>query len=249
LSGHSGEPRSAADSATYSAAAALLWHFSSWELGRLHRERDLAPADILKQSVYEDVVIVMADLCSFSSYVRDTRDPRQIRRRLSEFYSLARHAVLNAGGMLYQFVGDEVVALFGIYEPAPSAASKTLRCIRSLFNAGNAVSHAWQRNLDRLQPSRGVHIGIAAGHLNVLPLRPFSHSHIGFIGDGLNMAARLMMQAASSQVVVSNGFYSLLDTANQALFEEIEPIDAKNVGRIRAFRTTQDLLAAADGRG
>jgi len=87
----------------------LLWHFSPWELGRLYREKTLAPGDILEPGVYDEVIVVMADLCSFSSYVRDTRDPAVTRRWLTQFYSLARHAVLNAGGMLYQFVGDEVI--------------------------------------------------------------------------------------------------------------------------------------------
>jgi adenylate cyclase len=231
--------------ADYPAAATLLWHFSPWELDRLHREERLAPADVLESRVYEDVVVVIADLCSFSSYVRDTRDTRQIRRRLTEFYSLARHAVLNTGGMLYQFVGDEIVAMFGMHGGGETAGTRALRCVRSLFDAGNAVSQAWQRSLDRVQPSRGVHVGIAAGDLMLLPLRPFSRNHLGFIGDALNLTARLKEQARSGEAIVSNTVYTRLGPAQQALFEEVEPIEAKNVGRIRGWRTTQPALEAA----
>src|SRR5439155_313739 len=85
-------------------------------VARIRGEHGLEPSRILEPRTYEDVVVLMADLCSFSGYVRDTPDRSQIRRRLTEFYSLARHAVLNAGGMLYQFVGDEIVALFGMHE-------------------------------------------------------------------------------------------------------------------------------------
>jgi class 3 adenylate cyclase len=230
----------------YPAAGTLLWHFSPWELARLHREEGMAPDDILQPRVYEDVVVVMADLCSFSSYVRDTRDSQQIRRRLTEFYSLARHAVLNAGGMLYQFVGDEVVGMFGLHEDAVAAAARAVRCVRALFDAGNAVSQAWQRSLDRVQPSRGVHVGVAAGDLALLALRPFSRSHLGFIGDALNLSARLMAEAASSEAVVSNTVYTRLGSAQQTLFQAIEPIEAKNVGRIRGWRLTQRALESAD---
>jgi class 3 adenylate cyclase len=222
--------------ADYPSTATLQWHFSPWELQRLAGEKGLAPEQILSPRIYEQVVVLMCDLCSFSSFVRDTRDPQLIRRRLTEFYSLARHAVHNAGGMIYQFVGDEVVALFGLNElPAPAAA-KALRCAGALFDIGRAVSDAWQRALDRVQPSRGVHIGVAVGDLNLLPLRPFSRTHIGFIGDAINMAARLMAEAKADEAVMSNGVWRLLDEERRSDLVELEPVEAKNVGRIRAWK-------------
>ena len=204
----------------------------------------MEPAQVLEPRLYNDVVVLMADLCSFSGYVRDTSDSSQIRRRLTEFYTLARHAVLNAGGMHYQFVGDEIVALFGLHHEPTSAVARAVRCARSLFDAGTSVSQAWQRSLDRVQPSCGVHIGVAVGDLNLMSLRPFSRSHIGFIGDALNMAARLMGEARADQAVVSNRFYTRLEPEQQLLLEEIEPIEAKNVGRIRGWRFTHKSRGA-----
>jgi len=227
--------------------ATLLWHFSPWELARLHRQR-LTPDEILTSRLYDQAVIVMADLCSFSSYVRDTRDPTVIRRRLTEYYSLARYAVLDAGGMLYQFVGDEAVGVFGLYQPAAVAAAQALRCARSLFEVGHAVSTAWQRTLDRVQPSCGVHIGIGMGWLDLLSWRPFSRTHVGFIGEPLNLAARLMSEAKSGEIVATNTFFMHLDAAHRKLFAEVEPIEAKNVGRIQGWRTTHSALEAARSR-
>ena len=223
----------------------LLWHFSPWELARLHRGEGLAPNDLLQPRMYEDVIVVMADMCSFSSYVRDTRDPAMIRRRLTEYYSLARYAVLNEGGMLYQFVGDEAVGIFGLYGSAATATAQALRCVRTLCEAGYAVSSAWQRSLDRVQPSRGVHIGVGMGPLGVLPWRPFSRTHVGFIGEPLNLAARLMGEAKSSEIMATNTFYSSLDGDARGLFEEVGAIEAKNVGRIQGWRTTYAALEAA----
>jgi class 3 adenylate cyclase len=225
-------------------ATTLLWHFSPWELARLYRQEGLGPDDLLPPRVYEDVVVVMSDLCSFSSYVRDTRDPAMIHRRLTEYYSLARHAVLNEGGMLYQFVGDEVVGVFGLYASAATAATQALRCVRALCEAGNAVSTAWQRTLDRVQPSRGVHIGVGMGPLGLLPWRPFSRTHLGFIGEPLNLASRLMGEARSSEIMTTNTYYSELDADKRQLFEEVGAIEAKNVGRIQGWRTTHTALEA-----
>lgn len=223
----------------------LLWHFSPWELARLHREEGLGPDDLLQPRVYDEAVVVMADMCSFSSYVRDTRDSAMIHRRLTEYYSLARYAVLNEGGMLYQFVGDEVVGVFGLYGSAAGATTQALRCARTLCEVGNAVSTAWQRTLDRVQPSRGVHIGVGMGPLGLLAWRPFSRTHVGFIGEPLNLAARLMGEAKASEILATNTFYSSLDDDSRGLFEEVGAIDAKNVGRIQGWRTTHAALEAA----
>lgn len=229
----------AGEFADYSGTAALQWHFSPWALRHLHREQGLAPEEILAPRTYEQTVVLMADMCSFSSFVRDTRDPRLIRRKLTEFYSLARYAVHNAGGVVYQFVGDEVVALFGLHEPPEAAAAKALACAETLFATGHAIADAWQRALDRAQPSRGVHVGIAVGDLNLLRLRPYSRTHIGFIGDALNIAARLMAEAKGDEAILSNGVYRLLDDDDRDGLVELEPVEAKNVGRITAWKMTR----------
>jgi class 3 adenylate cyclase len=128
------------------------------------------------------------------------------------------------------------VALFGLHEPPEVAAKKALACAQVLFGIGHAVTDAWQRALDRVQPSRGVHIGMAVGDLNLLPLRPFSRTHIGFIGDAINMASRLTAEAKADEAVLSNGFYRLLGDDRHADLVELVPVEAKNVGRIGAWK-------------
>jgi adenylate cyclase len=45
--------------------------------------------------------VLLADLCSFSSYVRDTADETIVRESLTAFYSKARYQIINSGGMLF----------------------------------------------------------------------------------------------------------------------------------------------------
>ena len=92
----------------------LLWHFGFWRLRELRETHGRRPAQILPAGNYHGVIAVMADLCSFSSYVRDTRDDEVIRHCLTSFYAKARYEILNTGGMLCQFVGDEVIGLYGL---------------------------------------------------------------------------------------------------------------------------------------
>ena len=216
--------------------AQLLWHFGFWRLRQLREAHGLGPRDILPPGSYAGVAVLLADLCSFSSYVRDTSESNIIRDSLTSFYSKARYQIINNGGMLYQFVGDEVIGLFGIPERNEGYLSKAIATARALVSIGESVSHHWQRQLDRVQTSSGLHIGMAVGELQIVSLRPFSRTHMGAIGDCINVAARLMNTAGQSETVVSNSFYQRLDNALQSRFVESDPVEARNVGRIKAWK-------------
>jgi class 3 adenylate cyclase len=61
---------------------------------------------------------------------------------------------------------------------------------------------------------------------------------MGVIGDAINMAARLMSCAGSSQVVASNSYFQMLPASERARFEEIDPVEGRNVGLIKSWRLT-----------
>jgi adenylate cyclase len=168
--------------------------------------------------------------------VRDTPDQRIAQQVLTAFYSKSRHAVHECDGMLYQFVGDEVIGLFGYPDKKPGYIADAIDCAKALLDIGASTSNYWERRIDRVQDKHGLHIGIAMGALNLMPLRPFARSHIGFIGDALNMSARLMTEAQPGEIVVSNAFYQALDDDAQAQFTENQPVIAKNVGTLRSWR-------------
>jgi class 3 adenylate cyclase len=216
--------------------AELVWHFGFWRLRQLRLAGRASPTEILPPGMYRGVAVLLADLCSFSSYVRDTAAPEIICDSLTSFYSRSRYQIINAGGMLYQFVGDQVIGFFGIPDRPERFVQDALETAENLVSIGNSVSQHWQRRIDRVQPAGGVHVGLAIGDVQVVPLRPFSRTEIGGIADCINMAARLMAAAGPGEVVVSNGFHQALDEASQARFDMLEPLEARNVGRINAWK-------------
>jgi class 3 adenylate cyclase len=219
--------------------ADLLWHFGFWRLKQLRSTGRLTPRDVLPPGPYQAVAVLLADLCSFSSYVRDTSDAEIVRESLTAFYSKARYQIINNGGMLYQFAGDEVIGLFGIPDHPREFTDAVLDTARALCRIGESVSQRWQRRIDRVQSAAGLHVGVALGDLQIVSLRPFSRLHVGAIGDCINVAARLLTLAGPSEVVLSNAFHQRLEEHSQARCHEIEPVDARNVGRIRAWKLAQ----------
>ena len=216
--------------------SALLWHFGFWRLRELREDQGLAPRDILPPGSYRGVIVLMADICSFSSYVRDTPDAAIIRENLTAFYSKSRYQIIHSGGMLYAFAGDEVIGLYGVPQAEPNDASRAVQTARALLEIGNSISQRWQRRIDRVQNAKGLHVGMAVGDLEMVPLRPYSRTHIGAIGDCINLAARLMKVAGPGEIVLSNSLFQQLHPPEQNICSETEPIDAHNMGRIKAWK-------------
>jgi len=214
----------------------LLWHFAYWRLAQLREAGCVDPRAILPPGRYAKVVVVMADVCAYSSYVRDTRDDRVIRESLTSFASKTRYRIINDGGMLYQFVGDSVVGFFGIPAETGNDASRALECARSLVDIGAAVAEEWQRQIDQAEPAAGVHVGMAVGEVQMLSLRPFSRTHMGAVAQAMNLAARLTSVAGPGEIVVSNLFHQALPDPERLAFTELEPVEAKNIGRVRAWK-------------
>lgn len=59
---------------------------------------------------------------------------------------------------------------------------------------------------------------------------------MGIVGDSINLAARLNSVAGCGEIVLSNTLYQRLPDAVRADFQELPPVEAKNIGRIRAWK-------------
>jgi class 3 adenylate cyclase len=215
--------------------SSLLWHFGYWRLRELFDQAGRAKRKVLTPGNYPAVACVFADLSGFSGYVRDTQDHRTIEDCLTAFCSRSRYQIINDGGMLYQFLGDAVIGLFGIPSHRAGYVDHAFECARALLSVAASISNEWQRQLDRVQPASGCHIGIALGTIQILSLRPFSRTHIGVVSDAINMAARLCSAARPGQIVLSNLLHRELSGDAKAMLQEAPPVEAKNVGTIKAW--------------
>jgi class 3 adenylate cyclase len=221
----------------------LLWHFSTWRLRQLRAASGSSAVDLLvPPGEYDGVIVMMADLSGFSKYVRDTPDEAVVRQALTSFYAKARHQVINAGGFLDKFVGDEVVALFGLPDRRPGYVEDAARTAIRLLDIARSVAHGWQSRIDLVQASAGAHVGMAMGRVQLLTLRALDFARLGMIGDCMNLAARLLPLAGPGEIVVSN----VLQQAMRRLdfeFTERPSVDAKNLGSVRAWQLHAPRIA------
>ena len=143
--------------------ADLLWHFGFWRLKQLRSTGRSTPRDILPPGPYPAVAVLLADLCSFSSYVKDTSDAEIVRESLTAFYSKAHYQIIWIAEGCCPFAGDEVIGLFGIPDQHRGLADAVLDTARALCRIGESVTAHWRPQFDRVQDAAGLHVGVTLG--------------------------------------------------------------------------------------
>ena len=128
---------------------------------------------------------------------------------INRFLSAVSQAVVECGGQPNQFVGDGLLALFGL------STTPQIACRQAIAAAARIAVHIDALNEflgdDVPEPLR-FGIGIHAGEVIVGNIGPQEHTVFTAIGDSVNVAARLqdMTKALSCEIVVSR---DVLNTA------------------------------------
>lgn len=136
------------------------------------------------------VTVLFADVIG-STALGEAMDPEDLRSLLTRYYSIARDVVTTHGGTLEKFIGDAVVAVFGL----PRAYGD---------DAPRALSAAVQlRDRVRADPALGdqlpVRVGVNTGE--VVASRDRSAGDFLITGDAVNIAARLQQAAEAWSII------------------------------------------------
>ncbi len=180
----------------------------------------LAPAEAPRE-VRKVVTILFCDL-SGSTELGGRTDPETLRRTMRSYYDEMRMILERHGGTVEKFVGDAVMAVFGV----PVAhEDDALRAVRAAWEMRAAVPALG------LAARIGVNTGeVVAGEGDTL-----------VTGDAVNIAARLEQAAAAGEVLIGADTRRLV---RDAVSCEPVAVDAKGKGTVDAFRLTDVDLAA-----
>ncbi|MEC3954202.1 adenylate/guanylate cyclase domain-containing protein [Nocardia sp. CDC153] len=141
-----------------------------------------------------EVSVLMADLSGFTPFAERT-DPALVVQMLNTYYGAIVPVILEEGGVVVQFVGDAVMAVFNAPTPQPDHA---LRASRTGLRLQQAVAHIAAGRPDWPRFRVGVNTGPAlVGNIGAAQMRNYTA-----IGDTTNTAARLQGVAQPGDVVI-----------------------------------------------
>jgi adenylate cyclase len=141
----------------------------------------------VSQGKEQEVAVLFADLRGFTS-MAERRLPYDVVFLLNQYFRLTGEAVHAAGGHVDKFIGDGVMAVFGLRgrpELAPAQALDAARRMARALDLFNAQHHAELKTPFRI--GIGIHFGPAiVGEMGFPPALSLTA-----IGDTVNTASRL----------------------------------------------------------
>jgi class 3 adenylate cyclase/tetratricopeptide (TPR) repeat protein len=189
--------------------------------------RPLAPGVPIGES-RKTVTVLFADV-SGSTALGERLDPEAVRQVMGRYFGVMRSVIEAHGGTVEKFIGDAVMAVFGIPLVHEDDA---LRAVR----ASVEIERALRGLNDELTETRGVALRFRTG-INTGPVvagDPATGQTL-VTGDTVNTAARLEQAAAPGETLIGRATYLLVADAVDA--EAAEPIVAKGKAEpVRAWR-------------
>jgi adenylate cyclase len=124
--------------------------------------------------------------------------PAAVAGLLEEFYEHTMDAILSCEGMVDKFVGDSVLALFGVPEPQPDAATLALRCALVL-------RESWKSAMKRRPADEQclLQSGIASGKALVGVVGSSLRQDYTAFGEPVRLASWLASMANPEQVLAT----------------------------------------------
>ncbi|HET9921402.1 MAG TPA: adenylate/guanylate cyclase domain-containing protein [Ktedonobacteraceae bacterium] len=160
------------------------------------------------------VTVLFADVVGSTS-LGDLFDPEDVRTLMGRYYEHARRVVDAHGGTIEKFIGDAVMAVFGLTQAHEDDAERALvsaLILRKAIADDEILGEPFQ-----------LRMGINTGEV----VATSDHSSGDFLitGDTVNVAARLQQNASADEIIVSARTF---DAAQSAfVFEEARLIEAK----------------------
>jgi len=142
--------------------------------------------------------IAFSDLSGYTA-MSEKLDPEEVRELMSQVKAGAIRIMESHGGIVNQFIGDEVVSLFGIPTASKDDPIRAVRAVCELHHLVIAMSEEMERKFGfALRMHTGINTGLIVTHLE-----DNRDGHYGLTGNTVNTGARLLAEAKSGDILVS----------------------------------------------
>ncbi|MBF0155664.1 MAG: adenylate/guanylate cyclase domain-containing protein [Magnetococcales bacterium] len=149
-----------------------------------------------------ELVVLFADLRGFTRFSEE-KLPFDVVFVLNRYFNTMGKAIAEAGGHLDKFIGDGVMALFGVDSGPEAGAREAIVAARLMVSGLDALNRGLAEAL--AEPLR-MGIGIHGGEAIVGEMGYESVRHLTALGDTVNIASRLegLTKELGVEVVISD---------------------------------------------
>lgn len=188
---------------------------------KLQTEADVAaasPAAAAPADVRKTVTVVFCDIVDSTAF-GERVDPESVRRVVALYFDEMSRVLERHGGVVEKFIGDAVMAVFGIPQLHEDDALRAARAASEMLTALDELNVELEAGWGvRIQNRIGVNTGEVVTAERVTDQRLVT-------GDAVNVAARLEQHAQPGQVLIGEATYRLVRDA--VTVEPVAPLLVK----------------------
>jgi len=169
--------------------------------------------------------LVFTDLRDFTPYVEKT-SPEEVIMSMKAYFTAMQRAIRQCGGLVLQYVGDEIEAAFGVPIPSDSHADDALRAALSMRAALTELNRErTSLGKDPFRHGIGIHTGM------VLAGNTGSEDHLSYalIGDTVNLASRIQGLTRSMKCDILVGEETVRSLRGSFPLRREAPVEVKGV--------------------
>lgn len=145
------------------------------------------------------VTVLFADLVEFSVFSQQL-DPEDTRAVVNRYFNAWRRAIEGEGGTVEKFIGDAVMAVFGLHR---ANEDDPHRAIRAALTMRESLEEMAAEVRDRHGVRLEMRVGIDTGEVVVSTLGDRGDGEFVVVGESVNRAARFQSVAPEGGILIS----------------------------------------------
>jgi adenylate cyclase len=159
----------------------------------------------------QDVAVLFADIVGFTG-LAETMDPEQVMETLRQYHRRMSKPIFDCSGTLEKFIGDALLATFGVPHKSDRDAGNGLRCAE-LMMAALVEWNDERRSANLAEINMGI--GLNYGPVVLGDLGGEHGMAFAVIGDTVNAASRLqeLTRILGTPLVASDTLVQAIDAA------------------------------------
>jgi class 3 adenylate cyclase len=134
-----------------------------------------------------EVTVLMSDIRGYSG-IAETIDPAQLAVQLNAHRRAMNDVIMNRAGIVMQYIGDAVFAVFGPTTSPGKHADQAFAAAQEMHVRQDQINEAWT---SQGQPAFGMGIGLSTGQVAAVLLGSDERFEYTLVGDAVNLAQRL----------------------------------------------------------
>ncbi|MBE9561806.1 MAG: adenylate/guanylate cyclase domain-containing protein [Proteobacteria bacterium] len=172
----------------------ILQYYVPREVGKALMEDRLVPK---LGGEEREITILFADLRNYTS-TSEKLTPNQTIEMLHVYLDIATTAIAEAGGVVVNFIGDAVMAIFNAPDEQPDHTYRATQAGLTI----QTMAALYQQDRDDDIPALHFGVGINTGKAIIGNIGAQWHYQYTAIGDSVNVASRICSHARPNEVLI-----------------------------------------------